>query len=70
MSHAIELSWQSVFLKAVEVVHEAVAEKKVIMMDDTPSNFITSKYKKKTIVRTSCQSYSKLLLMMFFLRKQ
>jgi hypothetical protein len=28
----------------MEVVHEAVAEKKVIMMDDTQSNFITSKY--------------------------
>jgi hypothetical protein len=34
----------SVFFKALEVVHEAVAEKKVIMMDDTQSNFITSKY--------------------------
>jgi hypothetical protein len=31
----------------VEVVREAVAEKKVIMMDDTPSNFITSKYNRK-----------------------
>jgi hypothetical protein len=34
MSHAIEPSWQSVFLKALEVVHKAVAEKKEIMIND------------------------------------
>ncbi len=47
MSHASEPSWQSVFLKALEVVRQAVAEKKVIMMDDMQSNYITSKYNKK-----------------------
>ena len=47
MSHAIEPSWRSVFLNAVEVVREAVAEKKVIMLDDTQSNFITSKFLRK-----------------------
>jgi hypothetical protein len=34
-------------LKALEVVRQAVAEKKVIMMDDMQSNYITSKYNKK-----------------------
>jgi hypothetical protein len=47
MSHAIEPSWRSVFLNAMEVVREAVAEKKVIMMDDAQSNFITSKFLRK-----------------------
>jgi hypothetical protein len=60
----------------VEVVRKAVAEKKVIMMDDTQSNLShqnTTEMNQTSagiIVRTSCQSYSKLLLMMFFLRKQ
>jgi hypothetical protein len=35
------------FLKAMEVVHQAVAEKQVIMMNDTQSNYITSKYNRK-----------------------
>jgi hypothetical protein len=35
------------FLNAVEVVQKAVAEKKVIMMDDPQSNYVTSKSKKK-----------------------
>jgi hypothetical protein len=47
MSHAIEPSWWSVFLKALEVVCQAVAEKKVILMDDMQSNYITSRCNKK-----------------------
>jgi hypothetical protein len=47
MSHAIEPSWWSVFFKVMEVVHEAVAEKKVFMMDDMQSNYITVKSTKK-----------------------
>jgi hypothetical protein len=47
MSHAIEPSWHSVFLKALEVVCKPVAEKKVIMIDDMQSNYITSKCNKK-----------------------
>jgi hypothetical protein len=47
MSHAIEPSWRSVFLNAVEVVRKAVAKKKVIMMDDPQSNYVESKSSRK-----------------------
>jgi hypothetical protein len=60
------------FLKALEVVHQAVAEKKVILVDDMQSNYITSRCNKKEpnqywiIVHTSCQGYFRLLLMVMF----
>jgi hypothetical protein len=76
MSHAIEPSWWSVFLNAVEVVRKAVAKKKVIMMDDHNQIMLNPNPAEKNqtstgiIVRTSCQGYFGLLLMIFFLRKQ